>query len=97
MNVDEEEIRERRRRHQEARRRNLDTAPERHAAELAKLDGKLREVLDLHQPDVISHADQGEPFCYGCDPGWYAEGPAYWPCQTWALITGEDQEQWSPK
>ncbi len=77
-----------------ARRRNRDTALDRHAAELAKVDGKLREVLDHHRP--VLDQERSDPECEGCDPGPYAEGNTDWPCSTWVLITGEDQEQWSP-
>lgn len=66
-------------------------ARERHLAALGRIDPLLHPVLNLHEP-VFWDERSMDPDCKGCDPGGYAEYDPPWPCTTWELVAGENED-----
>lgn len=71
----------------------FDEARERHRELLASVpnaEGHLtmKKVIEHHAP-VDQIGDGRFTICNGCDPGWYAEESAGWPCSTIRLIAAD--------
>lgn len=74
----------------QAERARIDAArAAKHAQLLGDPHQTIRHVVELHAP-VQASASWLE--CHGCDVAGYDAEPPWWPCATWRLLAGEDDE-----